>query len=98
MGYLPWEWEYQFDWEFVRYGRRYSSWRQWPVEGTYQINAYWTKSSRAILIDSFGRHTPVQDLKLGISPMMVGSLSREAINVSMSVIMVGRNMNLHVNN
>ena len=41
---------------------------------------------------SFGRHTPVQDLRPGISPTMVGSLSREAISVLMWVRMVGRNM------
>jgi hypothetical protein len=41
--------------------------------------------------DRFGLHTPVQHRKSGISPTMVVSLSWEAINVSMSVIMVGPN-------
>jgi len=43
----------------------------------------------AMLIGSFGGHTPVQGLRLGISLTMVGSLSREAISVSMWVRMVG---------
>jgi hypothetical protein len=50
------------------------------------------KSFVALLIDRFGLHTPVQQLKPGISPAMAASLSREAINVSISVIMVGPNI------
>jgi hypothetical protein len=91
MGYLLWEWEYFFDWDFVRYGCGYPSWKQWPVEGVYSSKAPMVKSFVTLLKDRFGLHTPVQQPKPGISLTMAASLSREAINVSMSVIMVGPN-------
>jgi hypothetical protein len=61
----------------------------------YQIEAIFGKFG-AMLIDRFGLHTPVQHLKPGISPTMVGSLSQTAISVSTSVIMVGSHIHGHV--